>query len=78
MAEINGAALCVKDMRNLPLLGLNVWGRRQKIHGNLRSGSGSVQIGVTTAVLVEDEISPNVRKLLREEGMDEFAQERES
>ena len=78
MAEINGAALCVKDMRNLPLLGLNVWGRRQKIHGNLNSGSsGSVQIGVTTAVLVEDEISPNVRKLLREEG-DEFAQERES
>ena len=78
MAEINGAALCVKDMRNLPLLGLNVW-EGEKIHGNLNSGSsGSVQIGVTTAVLVEDEISPNVRKLLREERMDEFAQERES
>ena len=56
-----------------------MFGGGEKIHGNLNSGSsGSVQIGVTTAVLVEDEISPNVRKLLREEGMDEFAQERES
>ena len=54
-----------------------MFGGKQKIHSNLKSGSGSVQIGVTTAVLVEDEISPNVRKLLREEGMDEFAQESE-
>ena len=54
--------LCVKDMQNLPLLTLNV--RGQKIQGNFNSGS--VQIGVTTAVLVGDEISPNVQKLFGE------------
>ena len=68
MAEINGAALCVKDMRNLPLVGLNVWGAKNPRQFE-QSNSASVQIGV----LVEDEIFPNVRKLLREE----IAQERE-